>query len=127
VSTIELRWPDDVPTTEAGREFHQAMLDRMATSYFKYGTMAGAAEAGVDQIESALKRIERYRETGNTEWLADVANMVMMEFHHPQHPEAHYRPTDSTESPGRALKPKANVMGGVTQRGFSYASNQEID
>lgn len=31
----------------------------------------------------------------------DVANFAMIEFMLPRHPDAHYRPTDSHESPGR--------------------------
>lgn len=123
---IELRWPEGVPDTEMSREFMQGMLDRTAVGFFKYGLMTDAAANGVDQIESARKRIERYLETGNTEWLIDVANMVLIEFKHPQHPEAHYRPTDSDESPGRALPPKTNVMGGVVKQGFSAVHSDEI-
>jgi hypothetical protein len=31
----------------------------------------------------------------------DLANYAMIEFMHPRHPEAHFRATESRESPGR--------------------------
>lgn len=98
---VELQWPDHVPASEFNKRFLQGMLDRMAVSHAKYGLMKDAAERRVDQLASLEVRLARYRETGNTEWLMDIANMAMIEFTHPLHPEAHYRPTDSDESPGR--------------------------
>lgn len=91
------------PATEFNEIFVEAMRKRMAVSFHKYGTMADAAAKGVDQIASAEVRINRYLETGNTEWLIDAANMLMIEFTHPRHKDAHYRPTDSHESPGRVI------------------------
>lgn len=88
------------PTTELSGEFLQGMADRMAVSFHKYGSV-GAAD--IDFAASIRQRIEKYQETGNTEWLMDVANFAMIEFMVPQHADAHYRPTDSDESPGRTL------------------------
>lgn len=51
-------------------------------------------------IDSAEERLRLYRETGNTEWLVDLANFAMIEFMHPSHPQAHFRATGSDESPG---------------------------
>jgi hypothetical protein len=56
----------------------------------------------VNALESLQKRIDKYIETGNTEFLMDAANFAMIEFMFPSHPSAHFRPTDSNESPGRA-------------------------
>jgi hypothetical protein len=98
-----------VPETENSQEFHQGMVDRMGVSWFKYGPVADAYPSKVraltldgDTEEGSLeKRLQRYRETGNREWLMDVANFAMIEFMHPRHPAAHFRSTDSHESPGR--------------------------
>ena len=79
------------------------MANRMATSYCKYGTIKDAAEL-VDQIQSMEKRIKKYKETGNTEWLIDVANMCMIKYTAPNHPLAHFRETNADESPGRRFK-----------------------
>lgn len=91
-----------VPASEFSEPFVKGMKDRMAVSYFKYGKVADAYPHKVNAIESLHKRLDRYLETGNTEWLMDVANFAMIEFMHPAHPEAHFRATDSNESPGRA-------------------------
>lgn len=91
-----------VPASEFSEQFTKGMRDRMAVSYFKYGKVADAYPHKVNAIESLHKRLDRYLETGNTEWLMDVANFAMIEFMHPAHPEAHFRATDSNESPGRA-------------------------
>ncbi len=90
-----------VPKSEFSPEFVQGMADRMSVSYFKYGLVADAYPARVDAIASLEKRLQKYKDTGNLEWLMDVANFAMIEFMRPKHPDAHYRPTDSKESPGR--------------------------
>lgn len=73
----------------------------MAMSYYKYGPVkVNMQERLTDMIPTIEKRWEKYKETGNTEFLADIANMCMMEWRYPQHPKAHYKPTDSNESPG---------------------------
>lgn len=90
-----------VPDTEFDLTFMQGMYDRMAASYAKYGAVAEAYPSRVDAIESLKIRLRKYEDTGNTEWLMDVANFAMIEFMRPRHKDAHFRATDSRESPGR--------------------------
>lgn len=90
------------PSTEVSEAFIQGMRDRMAMSFFKYGAVREAYPHKVNALESLRKRPERYEETGNTEWLMDAANFAMIEYMCPSHKRAHYKPTDSAESPGRA-------------------------
>lgn len=94
-ATIKLATP-----TEVSAEFMQGMADRMAVSFHKYGAMASNYPFPGNALDSLRKRITKYEETGNTEWLMDVANFAMIEFMRPAHPEAHFRATDSRESPG---------------------------
>lgn len=83
--------------------FIELMQNRIVTSHYKYGWMSENYPTGlVDAMESLEKRLALYRETGNTEWLVDAANFAMIEFMYPQHPRAHFRATDSGESPGLA-------------------------
>ncbi len=93
---------DPVPDTEFSEEFVQLMANRMMVSYFKYGAVAGAA-GKVDFVESLEMRLQKYKETGNADWLIDAANFAMIEFMHPGHPGFHLRSTDSDESPGRKV------------------------
>jgi hypothetical protein len=87
--------------SEFSDRFVEGMRARMVVSYFKYGPVADGYPGRVDALASLETRLRRYRETGNAEWLMDVANFAMIEFMHPRHPEAYFRPTDSDESPGR--------------------------
>lgn len=91
------------PATEHSEVFLQGMLDRMGVSFYKYGAVADA-EGRVNFIESLKMRLDKYIETGNTEWLMDVANFAMIEFMVPAHPDAHFLSTDSSESPGRLTR-----------------------
>jgi hypothetical protein len=89
------------PESEYSRPFLQGMLDRMALSFHKYGRIALIYPKEIDALRCLRERLRKYETTGNTEWLMDVANFAMIEFMHPGHPEAHFRPTTSAESPGR--------------------------
>jgi hypothetical protein len=106
---VEIKTANGVPTSENSQEFHQGMVDRMGVSYFKYGPVADAYPTKVDALASLQKRLDRYAETGNREWLMDVANFAMIEFQHPRHSKAHFRSTDSDESPGRVWNNSAET------------------
>lgn len=95
---------EEVLKTEFSEKFVKGMQDRMIVSFHKYGAVADAYPDKVNAIESLKKRLALYEEDGNTEWLMDVGNFAMIEFMFPAHPKAHFRPTDSDESPGRFVK-----------------------
>jgi hypothetical protein len=86
---------------EFSPDFVTKMQNRMDVSYAKYGPIRDAFPTKINAIESCEKRIDQYHKTGNTEWLVDAANFLMIEFMLPAHPKAHFRATDSNESPGR--------------------------
>jgi hypothetical protein len=92
----------DCPESEYSLQFIQGMIDRMRMSYFKYGAVRDAYPHKVNALESMQKRLDKYMDTGNLEWLIDMANFCMIEFMASSHPSAHFKPTDSHESPGRA-------------------------
>jgi hypothetical protein len=98
---IEIKTVPAVPASEFSPRFVQAMYNAMGVSHAKYGLVADAYPTKVDAIASLQKRLERYAETGNIEWLVDVANFAMIEFMHPRHTTAHFAPTDNVASPGR--------------------------
>lgn len=112
----------NVPEGEFSTEFVQGMADRMAISHAKYGHVCAEAVKKFDPVANLLVRLKKYQDTGNTEWLMDVGNCAMIEFMFPQHPEAHFRPTDSDESPGRnnrqtgQLTDAANTLAQDNQR-----------
>lgn len=96
---------ENVMVHEVSEQFLQGMLDRMAVGVRKYGTVkVSMEEKGFDAMAMAYDRMRLYSSTGNTEWLMDAANYLMMEFMFPQHKDAHFKATDSDESPGRILR-----------------------
>lgn len=87
-------------SSQVSPKFLQGMLDRMFTSCYKYGRVEETFPHKTDAIGSLHMRLKKYEETGNTEWLMDVANFAMIEFMYPRHKEAHFRATEGHESPG---------------------------
>lgn len=106
-----------VPASEFSDRFVEYMRNRMLVSFHKYGPVADAYPHKVDAIASLKKRLDKYAETGNTEWLVDAANFAMIEFMHPRHQDAHFQGTDSGASPGRV-----KLDGVATKR-----ANDELD
>jgi hypothetical protein len=51
-------------------------------------------------LEDAKRRIRKYEQTGNTEWLMDAGNFLMFEFMYPRNSKAHFKATSHEESPG---------------------------
>ncbi len=89
------------PPSEYSIPFLQGMVDRMAMSSNTYGLVADAYPHKVDALKSLRLRLQKYLETGNTEYLMDVANFAMIEFMHPSLSNAHFKAEDSGKSPGR--------------------------
>lgn len=87
--------------TEYSEEFDRIRKNAMVVSFYKYGPVKQNTTLKTEDVIASLeKRLKKYKETGNTEYLADVANFAMMEYMYPQHLNGHYRPTDGRESPG---------------------------
>lgn len=87
------------PESEISVDFLQGMVDRMMVSFHKYGAVAEATE--IDNMSSAWQRQAKYHQTGNTEWLMDAANFLMMEFM--ANPDA-FHATDSESEPVGRIK-----------------------
>lgn len=98
-----------VPASEFSAEFVDYMRNRMEVSYHKYGAVKDAYPHKVDAVASLKDRLEKYAETGNTEWLVDAANFAMIEFMHPRHAHAHFQGTDDDASPGRIVRGRADM------------------
>jgi len=88
-------------SSEYSTRFDELRRNRVETSYFKYGSAKKNFSTGnVNALESMKLCVEKYIDTGNTEFLCDAANYLMFEFMYPQHEKAHFRATDSSESAG---------------------------
>lgn len=86
-----------VPEGQYSIKFLQGMVTRMGVGYHRYGSIDFHR---ADWLKTAEERVKKYQETGNTEWLMDAANFLMVEFMSPKHPDAHFRATEHSESPG---------------------------
>ena len=95
--------PAEILRTEFSEQFVQYMKNRMVASHFKYGSVREAA-GKVNFLKDVARRVELYLSTGNTEWLVDAANNLMMEFMFPSVADAHFAATDSGASPGRTMQ-----------------------
>lgn len=84
-------------STEYSERFDTLRKQAMITSYYRYGPIKDNYERVkcLDAVANIRKRLERYLETGNTEFLIDVANFSMIEFMYPSVEGAFYKPTDS--------------------------------
>lgn len=104
---ISLMSPDtilpigDVPPVVDARTFLQMMMNRMGVSYHKYGSIVDKFPHGATGLDQIKQRVDKYVDTANIEWLIDAANYCMIEALKPCLRTAHFRATDSDESPGR--------------------------
>lgn len=92
---------EDLLTSEWSAKFERLMRNRLLMGRFRYGRMDRTADTGYDRIGSALRRLARYQETGNMEFLVDAANLCLMEFEHGEHPNRHFEAADDGEHVAR--------------------------
>jgi hypothetical protein len=99
---IETEVPDkrslsELRRTQWSKEFEDYMRNRLLFGRFRYGDMSSPEKGKYDNIGSAIRRLQRYKEDGNQELLVDAANLCMIEFVHPNHPDPHFTATDDEE------------------------------
>lgn len=94
---------EEILKSEYSEYFDQLRKNRMVVSFHKYGPInVNYGERLISAIDNLEKRLQLYKETGNTEYLADVANFAMIEFMYPQHEKAHFN--NESFSPGLGNK-----------------------
>ena len=91
---------------EYSDRFDTLRKNRVEVSFHKYGpAKINFGDKLVDAIKSHDLCIEKYEETGNTEYLLDAANYLMFEFMYPQKKGAYFKATDNNESAGTSGEP----------------------
>lgn len=95
---------EEILKTEYSERFDTYRKHIMINSYHKYGPVKknhGEYKC-MPAIDNLKKRLDKYLETGNTEFLCDVANFAMIEFMHPSIPGARFQSTgeDACETVG---------------------------
>ncbi len=83
--------------TETNEKFIRRMDAAMEMSLHKYGKVRDAYPHKVNAIKNLKTRLKKYEETGNADYLVDIANFAMIEFSYPAHPEFNDAPTDGGE------------------------------
>ena len=90
---------------EYSAEFDKKRKDRVMVSFYKYGPARENFGGGrVDAIGSLELCLEKFKKTGNTEYLLDVANYAMFRYMYPL-PGEFFKSTDSSESAGTVGTP----------------------
>lgn len=90
---------------EYSAEFDKKRKDRVMVSFYKYGPARENFGGGrVDAVGSLELCLEKFKKTGNTEYLLDVANYAMFRYMYPL-PGEYFKSTDSSESAGTVGTP----------------------
>lgn len=92
---------DIILREDYSEKFDDIRKAMVITSHYKYGAVKNnfGDLGGVDAIETLKMCLEKFEQTHNTEYLADVANYAMFRFMFPREGEF-YKPTDSNGSAG---------------------------
>ena len=99
-SLVPERLPElsELQETEWCPEFEQLMRNRLIMGRIRYGQSLQDKEKGVyDCLKAIERKVIAFRNTGNTEYLVDVANYCLIEFMHSTHPHKHFGPTDDAD------------------------------
>ena len=73
------------------------MKNRMLMGGYRYDCIENQLKQGgnkYNNIGSAIKRLKKFQETGNKEFLIDAANLCLIEFVVGSHPKKHFNPID---------------------------------
>lgn len=80
--------------TQWSEDFERLMRNRLIIGAIRYGLLNDSHKPKWDRISSINKRIDLYSETGNDEYLVDVANLCLLEFEEGIHPNKHLKSVD---------------------------------
>lgn len=106
---------DMILKEDYSEKFDDIRKAMVITSHYKYGAVKNnfGDLGGVDAIKTLKMCLEKFEQTHNTEYLADVANYAMFRFMFPREGEF-YKPTDSNGSAG---------VSGITQKEMEKLRN----
>ena len=88
---------DELQQTEWSVEFEKYMRNRLIMGALRYGKINDPNKPQYDRVSSMIKRLNKFNETGNKEFLVDVANLCLLEFVECKHPNANFNSIDDGE------------------------------
>lgn len=74
--------------------FEQLMRNRLIMGALRYGKLRAPGKRSYNRVASMMNRLRLYDETGNLEFLVDVANLCLCEFEESTHPKKHFHALD---------------------------------
>lgn len=108
---------EEILKTESSEEFRRIRDTLNVHSFFKYGPIKiNFGEHLVDAMASAEKCLQKYRATGNKEYLCDASNYLEFEFMYPSIPHAFFDYTSADESAGIA----GESINQMKEKGFVF-------
>ena len=81
----------DLERSEWSPRFERLMRNRLVIGAMRYGLLHAPGKKRWDRGAGIRKRLKQYEETGNLEYLVDVANLALLEFEESDHPLKHFR------------------------------------
>lgn len=81
------------------QHFFHKMENRILVGAYRYGSQG----TNFDYLGYLEQKLKMYRDTGNTEFLVDVANLAWLGFEHDPHPNKHFK-ADNSETNKAQLK-----------------------
>ena len=75
--------------TEWSFEFERLMRNRLHLGAYRYGRINAPGKARYDRVTSIIKRLVKYRKTGNVDLLVDASTLSLLEFEEGDHPLRH--------------------------------------
>lgn len=92
---------NEILKTEYDKDLDHIRQGMVINSWFKYGPAKhNFGEHLVNALSTCDICIQKYKKTGNKEYLADAMNYLMFEFDYPSVQNAYYQRTDSDGSAG---------------------------
>lgn len=88
---------EELKDTEWSIEFEKLMRHRLVMGALRYGKIHQLGKPRYDRVESIFKRLIKYSNTGNTEFLVDIANLCLLEFEEGIHSNKHFSSIDDGE------------------------------
>lgn len=86
----------ELEKSEWSSSFEKLMRNRLIMGAIRYGRINARKKKKYNRVDSIRQRLDLYEETGNAEHLVDIANLCMLEFEEPNHPNFHWKAQDDS-------------------------------